>query len=930
MLSTEPSRPAAGRAGELTSSLDHEAGSGLNLAEPDQGWLTRVNARRLALLQVLAESGRPVAQEDLKAEVARRVPLAPYDTTLDAGGNERWWLRLRWNLAGMQTNGWLHRVDGRVAITREGREALAQHDSPVAIGEAEDARYRAWTATRDEVLPDHPADPATAVVHPGSAAAHIFRGAGAVLTAWRTGGSAVDPGRMVWTAAVAERLAECLDRAEDQGLADADDDVRLLAAEGLALVLGGFSDLRGIETRYVVRDCLMDMGVGDLPALPLPLSADLDHGFLRGGAGLYRQRWRVLHAFADVLRHWWAASPEDRQRAWEDPWAFRDLVGSGPAPEDDLVVGLLCVLAHPDAFTTLVRRADREQAVAALSPHYLAEPSGDVERDLRDVVLALQREQGGHAVELLDPPLVQRWRTEEEGARAWLVRGEVDQQNRVRSWRQQGLVTLTAGRLTALPDDLHQGALARLVDERYVDLPVVKREAKRRDVAAFVLAMDAGDTVATVDGDVLRLGRLAAGEASLDSIGGATVLRRPADWVDLAVEVASLDAALRKRLRFPGTDVVDLTEVVADLEALRGEDGPGLDEDEVEPDDAAVDADPAEDDVAEPSEGPLPRAVLQCDTAALARELHHADSSWLDELLASLDERRQVVLEGPPGTGKTHLVRRLLEACGLPEAQQALVQFHPTYSYEDFVEGYRPVPGGEEAGSARLAVVPGPLRRIADEARNAPGKPFVLVVDEINRANIAKVFGELYFLLEYRDADIELLYGGASERFSLPDNLFLIGTMNTADRSIALLDAAMRRRFVFLSMDDSEPALRGVLARWAAAEGHAPALAVLLDRLNERMVAHGLDPSLAFGPSYFMRERASEPATLDRLWRRELLPLLREHHYGEHDRLQEWYPFTRWMAELGLTGAPVPDAADAAPAADAAADADVVAGDEPG
>jgi 5-methylcytosine-specific restriction protein B len=293
---------------------------------------------------------------------------------------------------------------------------------------------------------------------------------------------------------------------------------------------------------------------------------------------------------------------------------------------------------------------------------------------------------------------------------------------------------------------------------------------------------------------------------------------------------------------------------------------------------------------------------LRCDTAALGAALHHADASWLDELLASLNERRQVVLEGPPGTGKTFLVHALLNACGLSDAQQALVQFHPTYSYEDFVEGFRPVTSSE--GPATLAVVPGPLRRLADEARQAPGKPYVLVIDEINRANIAKVFGELYFLLEYRDAEIELLYSDGKERFSLPDNLFVIGTMNTADRSIALLDTAMRRRFVFLSMDVSEPALAGVLARWCGAHEVPVGVASLLGRINTEMVTRGLDPALTFGPSYVMREDMADPAVLRRVWKRELLPMLREHHYGNHDQLTAWYPFEQWLASYGLVALP--------------------------
>ena len=259
-------------------------------------------------------------------------------------------------------------------------------------------------------------------------------------------------------------------------------------------------------------------------------------------------------------------------------------------------------------------------------------------------------------------------------------------------------------------------------------------------------------------------------------------------------------------------------------------------------------------------DAPAARAVLRCDTAALAAE------------------RRQVVLEGPPGTGKTYLVQKLLQACGLTPNEQALVQFHPTYSYQDFVEGFRPTSSGD--GGTRLTVVPGPLKRIADEARTTPGKAYVPVIDEINRANIAKVFGELYFLLEYREDDIELLYSDGKERFSLPDNLFVIGTMNTADRSIALLDAAMRRKFVFLGTDTTEPALDGVLSRWCEAQGLPTALAELRDRINATMRDRGLEPALAFGPSYFMRTSLRDPEVLQRLWRRELLPMLRGHHYG--------------------------------------------------
>jgi 5-methylcytosine-specific restriction enzyme B len=419
-------------------------------------------------------------------------------------------------------------------------------------------------------------------------------------------------------------------------------------------------------------------------------------------------------------------------------------------------------------------------------------------------------------------------------------------------------------------------------------------------VVNFVLGMRPGDLVCSDDNGRLRIGHLAEGEPVLDSIAGLNLLLRPVVWADGdGYPITDLPSPVRTRLRFKGEDVVAITDLLEALEELVGsEDEP----EEPEPPDA---------DQIEAEEPPQARetrrAILACDTVQLAEELHHTDDIWLRELLDSLNERRQVILEGPPGTGKTYLVQNLVKACELTPNQQALVQFHPTYSYEDFVEGFRPT--DSDGSGPRLSVVPGPLKRIADEAREVPGAPHLLIIDEINRANIAKVFGELYFLLEYREAEIELLYSDGKERFSLPDNLFIIGTMNTADRSIALLDSAMRRRFVFLSMDASEPSLSQVLIRWCQDNDVTPALAQLRDRINSRMLDRGLDPALAFGPSYFMRTSLRHPNALRRLWSRELKPMLREHHYADDDAMAG-YHFEGWCAELGLSLADGEDSAD--------------------
>lgn len=247
---------------------------------------------------------------------------------------------------------------------------------------------------------------------------------------------------------------------------------------------------------------------------------------------------------------------------------------------------------------------------------------------------------------------------------------------------------------------------------------------------------------------------------------------------------------------------------------------------------------------------------------------------WLQETLDLIERRRQVILYGPPGTGKTFLAKVLAKHASGGRAP-TIVQFHPSYSYEDFVAGYRPQ---SDAGQLGYVLKPGPLLRIAAEAVKNPEQAFFLVIDEINRGNIAKVFGELYFLLEYRDEAIELLYGDEGAAFSLPSNVFFIGTMNTADRSIALLDAAMRRRFAFVELHPDEEPTSGLLPRWLARHDLPPESAALLAVLNAAVS----DRDAKIGPSYLMPgDRDLSEARLAQIWKHEVLPLLEESHYGD-------------------------------------------------
>jgi 5-methylcytosine-specific restriction protein B len=257
---------------------------------------------------------------------------------------------------------------------------------------------------------------------------------------------------------------------------------------------------------------------------------------------------------------------------------------------------------------------------------------------------------------------------------------------------------------------------------------------------------------------------------------------------------------------------------------------------------------------------------------------------WLDEVLALLREKRQVIFYGPPGTGKTYIAQALAAHVVESGGNSELVQFHPSYAYEDFFEGYRPTGSGESGGMA-FELRPGPLRRLATDAEADPSRPYLLIVDEINRGNLAKVFGELYFLLEYRDRGIALQYSPVAE-FRLPRNLFIVGTMNTADRSIALVDSALRRRFYFVPFSPTEPPFDQVLPGWLAKHELEAEPAHLLAELNRALAAEpGIGDEFAIGPSYLMTGDGTPPR-LDHVWRYAILPLLEERFFGVKSRAE--------------------------------------------
>ena len=191
-------------------------------------------------------------------------------------------------------------------------------------------------------------------------------------------------------------------------------------------------------------------------------------------------------------------------------------------------------------------------------------------------------------------------------------------------------------------------------------------------------------------------------------------------------------------------------------------------------------------------------------------------------MLRRLQTKQNIILQGPPGTGKTWLAKRLAYALigQKDDSKVRSFQFHPNMSYEDFVRGWRP------DGKGGLVLADGPFLQLCDDARQDPDGKYVIVIEEINRGNPASTFGELLTLLEADkrspDDALALAYPNPDEpgeRFHIPPNVYVIGTMNTADRSIAMIDLALRRRFAFF---DLEPQLNDAWREWVSEECEIP------------------------------------------------------------------------------------------------------------
>lgn len=683
----------------------------------------------------------------------------------------------------------------------------------------------------------------------------------------------------VWTpASTSALIASFVDRPDSgsrsfqEKLADQLSDVEPAAIQ-LLVELTWLHLVISRQMSYAAKRRLLDevLGFGALAGPTGIYDEALRRGRVHSGVSFNVHRAFLLGYLVRFADSWLRADDAQRTEWLTAPWAFYELVFAVEGSADQTQRHALLHLIHPGTFEDCVSQRHKKLMANLAQPDEVGE---NLDRTIANVRRRLA-ETHGERFSFYQPDVLQLWNADESVVldntsiesgddaaavaverSAWLVRGSGGAQ--VPDWLARGVCAIQFD--DSFPFALTRGStreqLRQQAENEGIDTSAGGFSSELGQVWRFVNSIEVGDYVVTVNGQAIYVG-LVSSEAR--DLAGRTRKEtyRAVEWLntETPAQRGRIGAALYSKLRTLLT-LSNITSVIDDVEAL------------LSPDDSTPRADGGSVAVRLPS-----ASVELADQLFVARE-------WLDEMILLLQSKRQLVLYGPPGTGKTFIAQHLADHISSSGGTTELVQFHPSYTYEDFFEGYRPV--STTGSGVAFEIKHGPLRRIATAAIAEPSVPHVLIIDEINRANLAKVFGELYFLLEYRDRAITLQY--SDDEFALPPNLYVIGTMNTADRSIALLDAAMRRRFYFVELSPERPPIEGILNRWLSRHDLPDLPARLLDELNSRLET----PDMAIGPSYLMGAELTDEAHLRRVWDYSIMPLLEERFYGTGQDLRQF------------------------------------------